>query len=66
MARIRLRKDNPSGRTQDILDIFGEVVKVDTENWIELTESDIRALCINPTLYEIEGVKVDDKKGKSK
>ena len=68
MAKIRIRKDNPSGRTADILDVFGEQVKVGGE-WVEIDDADVKALCLNPILYEVEGeklVKADDKEKKPK
>lgn len=52
MATLRIRKDNPSGRTEDVLDVFGEKLKVSTTQSIEVSDSDVRMLCINPTLYD--------------
>lgn len=54
MGRIRINKDNPSGRTTDVLEINGEKVTVDTENWVEVSDTDIGLLCLNPILYEIK------------
>jgi len=62
MTKIRIRKGNPSGRTEDVLDVFGLKVKVDTENWVEIDDTDFQLISINPTLYEVEGEKPAKKK----
>jgi hypothetical protein len=69
MAKIRIRKGNPSGKTSIVLKVGGEKIPMDTENWVEMDESVIREECLNPNFFEIEGEVLklaDDKKVKPK
>lgn len=56
MVKIKIRKDNLSGRTEDMLELMsGEKVKVTDNDWTEIDDTDFKLSCINPTLYEVEG-----------
>jgi hypothetical protein len=59
MARIRIRPDNKEGRQADVLDVLGVLVHVDSEHWVEVDDTTLQGLCLNPNLYEI----VKDQKG---
>lgn len=54
MTRIKINPKNWSGRTSDVLDVFGQKVKVSSE-WVEIADDDLKTLGLNPNLYEIEG-----------
>ena len=53
MAKVKINPENWSGRTQDILDVFGEKVLVGSE-FVEIADEDVKVLCLNPNLYIVE------------
>lgn len=59
MVKLRIRKDNPSGRTKDVLCLINdERINVDNENFVEIDDALFDMSCINPVLFEI----IDDRK----
>jgi hypothetical protein len=53
MTKIKINPSNWSGRTSDVLDVFGEKVLVGSD-WVEISNDDLKTLGLNPNLYLVE------------
>lgn len=67
MVKIRIRKDNPSGKAKARFQLIsGEWISISTDEWTEVDKSDLEHSSPNSNFFEVEGEKSEEKPKKSK